>query len=650
MCGIAGILSFDGRPVAPGELRAMTDALVHRGPDDEGFYLGRGVGLGMRRLSIIDLATGQQPVANEDGTVQVVQNGEIYNFRELRRELEASGHAFDTASDTEVLVHLYEEHGAAFVERLRGMFAFALWDERRRRLLLGRDRMGIKPLYFGRFGERLVFASELKALLELPDVPRRLDWTAVDHLFSFLTTPEDRSVVEGVAKLEPGCLLVAEPAGAGRQVRIHRYWELPFAPDPGPSMEEWGEAIRAALDESVRMHMVSDVPVGAFLSGGVDSSSVVGAMAAVAPEPVRTFSIGFREREYDELDYARLAARAFGTRHREQVLDPDALEILEELAWFLDEPFGDSSAIPTFMVSKLAAREVTVVLSGDGGDELFAGYDRYVQDRREGRRPDLPAPVRRLLGAAGGFLPDGFRGRERLRHLALAGARRYVDSVTLFKPDQRARLFQPEIAAALVGHDPAEGMVRRLEDPEVDRLTALQRLDLATYLPLDILTKVDRMSMAHSLETRVPLLDHRLVELTARIPPELKLQGETTKYVFKRSLEGRVPPDVLHRPKRGFAVPLGHWFRGRLGPLVEELLLSPAGRRRGFFREEAVRRLLALHRRGRPLDLHLWTLLSFELWCRTFLDRPRRQVRPAEDHELRPAVAAGSPLSARRLR
>lgn len=647
MCGIAGILSFDGRPVSPGELRAMTDVLVHRGPDDEGFFVGRGVGLGMRRLSIIDLETGQQPVANEDGTVHVVQNGEIYNFRELRRELEARGHAFTTAGDTEVLVHLYEEHGPAFVERLRGMFAFALWDGRRRRLLLGRDRLGIKPLYFGRFGERLVFASELKAILELPDVPRRLDWTAVEHLFAFMTTPEDRSVVAGVAKLEPACLLVAEAAGVGRQVRIHRYWEPPFDADPGPSVEEWGEAIRATLAESVRLHMVSDVPVGAFLSGGVDSSSVVGAMAGAAPGPVRTFSIGFREGEYDELDYARLASRAFGARHREQVLDPDALGILEELAWFLDEPFGDSSALPTFMVSKLAAREVKVVLSGDGGDELFAGYDRYVEDRREAAKPTLPAPLRRLLGAAGTFLPDGFRGRERLRHLALVGGRRYVDSVTLFKADQRARLFQPEIAAALAGHDPAEHRVRRLEDSDVDRLTALQRLDLATYLPLDILTKVDRMSMAHSLETRVPLLDHRLVELAARIPPELKLQGETTKYVFKQALEGRVPREILYRPKRGFAVPLEHWFRGRLGPLVEDLLLGAPSRGRGFFREESLRRLLTLHRRGRPVDLHLWTLLSFELWCRTFLDRPRRQVRPSDNRELRPAVAAGSAVRAR---
>lgn len=647
MCGIAGILSFEGRPVAQGELQAMTDTLVHRGPDDEGFFLGPGVGLGMRRLAIIDLVSGRQPIANEDGTVQVVCNGEIYNFRQLRRRLEADGHVFRTESDTEVLVHLYEEHGAACVEHLRGMFAFALWDGRERRLLLARDRVGIKPLYWGRFRDRLVFASELKAILSLPEIEPRLDLGSVDHLLSFLTTPPEQSIVQGVEKLEPGCLLLARTAQVGRRISVRRYWEPSFEPDPVPSEEEWCEALRAKLDEAVRLHTVSDVPLGAFLSGGVDSSSVVGSLSQVASEPVRTFSIGFRESEYDELDYARMAAREFGTRHREQVLEPDALEILEELAWYLDEPFGDSSAIPTFMVSKLASREVKVALSGDGGDELFAGYDRYVQDRRDDRNSFLPGLVRRILGAAGGALPDGFLGRERLRHLALVGAERYVDSVTLFKADQRAELFTPEVAAGRPDDDPTARLARRLEGPGLERLSSLQHLDLTTYLPLDILTKVDRMSMAHSLETRVPLLDHELIELAGRIPPELKLAGETTKHVFKRSLEGRVPREILYRPKRGFAVPLGRWFRGRLRPLVEDLLLGPTSRSREIFREESVRRLLELHRRGRPLDLHLWTLLSFELWCRTFLDRPQQGVRPSENTEPRPAVAAGSPVAAR---
>ncbi|HUP41797.1 MAG TPA: asparagine synthase (glutamine-hydrolyzing), partial [Thermoanaerobaculia bacterium] len=625
MCGIAGILSFDGRPVAPARVRAMTDAIVHRGPDDEGFHFGQGVGLGMRRLAIIDLETGRQPIANEDGSVQVVLNGEIYNFRELRRRLEARGHRFATATDTEVIVHLYEERGPACVEELRGMFAFALWDAAERRLLVARDRLGIKPLYWaryrGRYGDSLAFASELKAILALDELPVELDGAAVDHLFSFSTTPADRSIVAGVAKLEPGHLLLAS---AGTGVAVRRWWDLRFEPDRTLSEGEWIEALRAELDESVRLHRVSDVPLGAFLSGGVDSSAVVSALARTSPDPVRTFSIGFRESDYDELEYARLAAEAFGTRHREQVVEPEVIGVLEDLAWHLDEPFGDSSAIPTFMVSQLAAGEVTVVLSGDGGDELFAGYDKYRVERRERRNRFLPAPLRRLLGAAGEALPEGATGRELLRHLALVGADRYLDAGTLFKDDQKRRLFADGAVELPAGHDPRAYARRFLDTPDTHWLSALQRLDLATYLPLDILTKVDRMSMAHSLEARVPLLDHRVVELAARIPPELQLRGERGKHLFKRALEGRVPRPILERPKRGFAIPLGHWFRGRLGGFVRELLLSEESRRRGLFRASYLERLLALHEGGRPLDLHLWTLVSFELWCRTFLDRGAR--------------------------
>jgi asparagine synthase (glutamine-hydrolysing) len=625
MCGIAGILSFDGRPVAPERLRAMTGAMVHRGPDDEGFHVADGVGLGMRRLSIIDLTTGRQPIANEDGTVQVVLNGEIYNFRELRRRLEARGHRFASAADTEVIVHLYEDLGPACVEELRGMFGLALWDARERRLLVARDRLGIKPLYWarhrGEHGDELLFASELKSILALDTVPVELDGAAVDHLFTFSTTPADRSVVSGIGKLEPGHLLLAGP---GRGVEVRRWWDVRFEPERGRSEEEWAEALRAELEESVRLHRVSDVPLGAFLSGGVDSSAVVAALsresARTGDEPPRTFSIGFREKEYDELEYARLAARAFGTRHRERVVEPDALEVLDEIAWHLDEPFGDSSAIPTFMVSKLAAEEVTVVLSGDGGDELFAGYDKYVVEGRERRNRFLPAPVRWLLGRVGNALPEGTTGRELLRHTALVGAERYLDAGTLFKDDQKAKLFGDGAPEAPHGWDPRAFSTRHLDTGD-HWLSALQRLDLATYLPLDILTKVDRMSMAHSIEARVPLLDHKVVELAARIPPELQLKDGRTKHLFKRTLEGWVPREILERPKRGFAVPLGRWFRDRLGAFVRELLLSETARRRGIFRPAYLEELLRLHAAGRPLDLHLWTLISFELWCRRFLDR-----------------------------
>ena len=628
MCGIAGILHLDGRPVAPERLRAMTAAIAHRGPDDEGFYFGAGVGLGMRRLAIIDLAGGRQPIASEDGSVVVVLNGEIYNFRELRRRLEARGHRFATATDTEVIVHLYEEMGDGCVEWLRGMFAFALWDARRRRLLVARDRVGIKPLHWARIGDTLVFASEVKAILELPEVPVELNWASVDHLFTFLTTPPAETIVEGVHKLEPGRLLTAS---AAEGVAVRRWWRLEFEPDHRRSEDEWAEALRAALDESVRLHRVSDVPLGAFLSGGVDSSAVVESLARSGPEPVRTFSIGFREHEFDELEYARLAARAFGTRHREEVVEPAVVDVLDELAWYLDEPFGDSSAIPTWMVSKITAEEVTVALSGDGGDELFAGYDRYRVERRERLNRLIPWPLRRLIGAVGETLPEGATGREMLRHLSKVGVDRYLDATTLFRDDRKRRLFS---AAALRRMPPggprsALGALDALDSPRGHWLSTLQRLDLESYLPLDILTKVDRMSMAHSLEARVPLLDHPLIELAARIPPRLQMRRGRAKHVFKRALRGRVPEPILERPKRGFAIPLGRWFRGALGGFVRELLLGETSRRRGVFRPAYLDELLARHEGGRSYDLELWTLISFELWCRVFLDRRAGARAPA---------------------
>ncbi|HEY0782247.1 MAG TPA: asparagine synthase (glutamine-hydrolyzing) [Thermoanaerobaculia bacterium] len=636
MCGIAGILRFDGGEVAPAELQAMTDALVHRGPDDEGFYYGSGVGLGMRRLSIIDLATGHQPIRNEDGTVWLVFNGEIYNFAELRRELLAQGHQFRTATDTEVIVHLYEDLGSRCVDRLRGMFAFALWDERRRTLLLARDRVGIKPLYYSHHGGRLAFASELKALLELADQPRELDWAAVSHLFTFSTTPGERSIVDGVAKLPPGHLLTASAGGA---LATRRYWQIEFAPNHRRSERQWIEMLRGTLEESVRLHRVSDVPLGAFLSGGIDSSAVVAAMAKGGTEPVHTFSIGFHEADFNELDAARLVSQAFATRHREEVLGPEVLPALDDLAWYLDEPFGDSSAIPTYMVSRLAGREVTVVLTGDGGDEVFAGYDRYVVERRERWNRFLPAPARRLLGAVGEALPEGATGRELLRHTALVGLDRTLDAGLLFKADQRRRLFRPDVQARMAGYDPAESARRCLASGDDHWLSTMQRLDFETYLPLDILTKVDRMSMAHSVETRVPLLDHVLVELAATLPPALRLGRDGTKIAFKRALAGWLPEPILQRPKRGFAIPLGRWFRDGLAPFVRELLLGPRSRQREIFAGDYIERLLRLHGAGRPLDLQLWTLVSFELWCRTFLDR--RPVALRSRPPRRPQLLAG---------
>jgi len=404
MCGIAGIASLDGRPVLPGEVQAMCEVLAHRGPDEEGLFIGSGAGLGMRRLSIIDLETGSQPLASEDRSIWAVCNGEIYNHGDLRRDLERRGHRFATRSDAETIVHLYEARGAECVARLRGMFALAVWDDRRHELLLARDRLGIKPLYYAEIGNRILFASELKAILEHPDVERRLSWEAVGHLFAFQSTPARQSIVEGVRKLEPGHLL---QAAAGRGIRTRRYWEVRFEPDTRSGAEALGERLRAGLEESVRLHLVSDVPVGAFLSGGIDSSAVVATMSRLSPGPVKTFSIGFDERDYDELAHARTVARQFGTEHHEMVVTPDALDLLDGLVWHLDEPFGDSSAIPTFMVSRLAARSVRVVLSGDGGDELFAGYDKYVVEGRERRYGWMPPPLRWALRAGARAMPEG---------------------------------------------------------------------------------------------------------------------------------------------------------------------------------------------------------------------------------------------------
>lgn len=624
MCGIAGVVDFsgvgtrDGQPVFEQLVRDMCDAITHRGPDDGGFYFDSEAGLGMRRLSIIDVAGGHQPVSNEAGTIWVVFNGEIYNFRELRSHLEARGHRFATRTDTETIVHLYEEYGPGCVERLRGMFGFALWDAPKKKLLLARDRLGIKPLYYSVIGSRIVFASELKSIALLPEVSRTLNWGAVAHVLSFLTTSPNESILEGVKKLEPGHLLVASPE---KTPSAERYWKLEFNPDRGRTEAFFVERLRELIDESVRLHMVSDVPLGSFLSGGIDSSAVAATAAGCASEPLRTFSIGFREPEYDESSYAQLVAEKIGANHHGSICDSGSLDDIERIAWHLDEPFGDSSAIPTYLVSKLAAEKVKVALSGDGGDELFAGYDKYKVEQKERGLRLTSGPARAMCGQIARRMPRGMRGRNFLLHRSLTGAERYLDACTLFRHDDMASLLEPEFAAKVCAHAPWQAKAARLNSPQRDWLSALQDLDIHNYLPLDILAKVDRMSMAHSLEVRVPLLDHKVVEFAATIPPELNLKNGTTKYVLKQAMRGILPDQVIDRTKKGFAVPLGHWFRGQLGSYVRDLLLSDTARRRGYFRPSAIRNLIARHERGENLDLQLWTLISFELWAKAFLDR-----------------------------
>jgi asparagine synthase (glutamine-hydrolysing) len=626
MCGIAGIVSLGGERPTVGELQAMCDVLHHRGPDSGGAYLSHEAGLAMRRLSIIDLDTGSQPVHNEDRSIWTVLNGEIYNYRDLRYELQARGHVFHTRSDTEVLVHLYEDLGPACVERLRGMFAFAIWDARQSRLLLARDRLGIKPLFYAHLAGRLIFASELKAILEVPGVPRALDWMAVDHVFSALVTPPSASILADVKKLEPGHLMEASPREG---VRVRAYWQLRFASDPRVTPAALEERLRGLLEESVRLHLVSDVPVGAFLSGGLDSSAVVATMARLDPGPVRTFTIGFRESSFDEAAAAGAFAREIGTRHEERTLHPDSIDALDRIVWHLDEPFGDVSAIPTYMVSKLAAEQVKVVLSGDGGDELFAGYDKYRVERKERFLGLIPAVLRNALRALATALPEKTRGRNLLRHWGLDDSRRYIDASVLFPRSEKERLFRPDPLRSAQTDDLFRDELDALRASSSHWLTPLQAWDLKRYLPLDVLTKVDRMSMAHSLEVRVPLLDHELVEFAATIPPELNLRGATSKLLFRRAVRDLVPAAVLDRPKHGFAVPIGAWLRRELSGAARELLLSGTTRQRGIFEPRRLESLIDAHAAGRPLDLQLWTLLCFESWCRMFLDRPRPRPREA---------------------
>jgi asparagine synthase (glutamine-hydrolysing) len=603
--------------VTPGALDAMGDTLLHRGPDEGGIHIEPGVGLGMRRLSIIDLKTGHQPLANEDRSVWVVFNGEIYNYREVTADLLARGHRFATASDTETLVHLYEEHGADCVRHLRGMFAFALWDARKRTLLLARDRLGIKPVYYAQTPQGLVFGSELKALIVSPWVRRRVDPSSLAAYLRFGYVPDPLSILEGVAKLPPGHVLLVREGHAGAP---QRYWEpTSHFRDTDESLDEAeaGSRIWGLLGDAVRSHLVSDVPVGAFLSGGVDSSTVVGFMAREAGVPVKTFSVGFREAGFDEAPYARRVAEWFGTEHHELIATPQDLGLLDEVLAACDEPFADASAIPTYLVSRLARQHVKVVLSGDGGDELFAGYDRYVVDRRERRLGilgdlGLGAPLRLVSDA----LPEGARGKNFLRHFSLPRMERYLDAISLF-PDRALRdLLDPGAAAA---NQPLfEDALRDSEG--LDALSRLQDLDLRTYLPGDILTKVDRMSMAHSLEARVPLLDHPLVEFACGLPAGLRMRGGQTKYLIRRVLRGRVPNEVLTRPKQGFGVPLRSWFGERLPGFFRERLGN--GRRLAEIgiRPHAVRALVDLfEQRGREDHCH-------RLWALTVLDSAARRL------------------------
>jgi asparagine synthase (glutamine-hydrolysing) len=624
VCGIAGKIA--SQAFVDAELIArMCQVIEHRGPDSHGAFVEENVGLGVQRLAVIDLETGDQPIFNEDSSVVVVLNGEIYNFRELRSELASAGHEFSTRTDTEVIVHLYEDHGADCVRHLRGMFAFALWDRRRKRLLLARDRIGKKPLYYTFDGRTLWFGSEAKAILQDPVVPRDVDYEAVDAFLHYQHVPGSLCAFAALSKLGPAHVLTFE----GGRVETRRYWDLSYADDGPVAAEDLSAAVREHLLDATRVRLRSDVPLGAFLSGGVDSSAVVAAMAQQVSGRVRTFTIGFPVANVDERRYAREVAELFDTEHHEYVVEPDAVELLPRLAWHYSEPFSDQSAAPSFYLSEMTRHDVTVALNGDGGDESFVGYRRYIGNDVARRLEGVPSPISRVVTAAltrFGTGADQDSARARLLRLSKAvrldAASRYRMWIACFDDQERQTLYTPELRSRIDGVR-AESVIRdafeRSNAPTL--IEQLLDVDVHTYLPDQLLVKMDVASMAHSLEVRSPLLDQRFMEMAARLPLSAKVSGVTTKVLLKSALSPWIPSRILDRPKQGFTMPIAKWLRTDLRGLPAALLLEPLSLQRDLFRREAVERLIAEHQRGvKDHAEKLWALMQLELWFRTYID------------------------------
>lgn len=625
MCGICGLVNLaTGEPVERALLEEMCDTLTHRGPDDEGLYLQRDAGLAMRRLSIIDLQTGHQPIHNEDGTIWVVCNGEVYNYQALRRELEARGHRFYTHSDTETLVHLYEEYGERSVERLNGMFAFAIWDENSETLFLARDRLGIKPLYHAIVNDKLVFASELKAILCCSDVSRELDQRALNHYLGLRYVPCPLTIFKQVKKLPPGHTLTCTREG----VRLRQYWDVEFAMefDSHPDVY-YLERFRELFEDAVCMRLMSDVPLGAFLSGGIDSSSVVGVMSRAMDRPVQTFSIGFQQGGFDETAHAREIAHLFSTEHNEFTVAASVMDFMSKLVWYCDEPFADPAALPTFVLSHMAREYVTVVLTGDGGDEVFAGYQRYRSEEMADYLAKVPALLRRgllvpLLKLLGLPVPASNRlsiyVESALKHLRLADLApdaRYLRRSWVFDHEDRQLLYAPawRDMLTLEGEDVYRPYFERARGYPL--LNQRLYVDIKTYLPDQMLTKVDRMTMSASLEARVPFLDHRLVEFAATVPPQVKMSWRVLKKLVRTAMADMLPPSIVKRPKHGFEVPIDHWFRSELKDYAADILLSD----QPFFNRDYVRTLLAEHAANRCNHGHkLYALLVFMIWHERF--------------------------------
>lgn len=613
-------------------LTRICTAMHHRGPDDQGVYANHSVALGQRRLSIIDLTTGRQPLSNEDGSVWVTFNGEIYNFAALRVTLEQHGHRFRTTSDTEVIVHAYEQYGSACVEHFRGMFAFAVWDANERVLFLARDRVGKKPLFYTLVENVFVFASELQALLQHPAIPRQLDWIALDEYLTYGYIPAPKTIFQRIYKLPPAHFLRVPLASPANRLEPQRYWQLDYLPKLTLSEPDTIEAFQELLTEAVRLRLVADVPLGALLSGGIDSSIIVALMSGFCSQPVKTFSIGFDESEFNELPYARQVAQRYQTDHHELVVRPQALDVLPTLVRHYGEPFGDSSAIPSYYVAQLTRQHVTVALNGDGGDESFAGYERYLGNELATLYQRMPLFLQRgVLEPLAALLPSSFSRRHRLsqlkRFVQLAGrpqSERYTRWVSSFTPQQKELLYTPALQQELNGYKSVAWLEQQLDTAAANGLAPLDTLlavDVATYLPNDLLVKIDIATMANSLEARSPLLDHKVMEFAATLPTQAKLRGRTLKYLLKKLGQRYLPADLLTRRKTGFGVPVGSWMRHELRPLIQDMLLSSNARINTYLRPEAVAQLVHEHLVCRnDHSQQLWSILWLELWHREFLN------------------------------
>ena len=623
MCGISGIFTPNRTDTMDGQIvHRMNETIVHRGPDDGGVFVGPGIGLGHRRLSIIDVAAGHQPLSNEDGTIWVLLNGEIYNYTDLRADLLARGHKFATNSDTEAVVHLYEQYGESCFERLRGMFAIALWDSRKRVLILARDRVGKKPLFYTADKENIVFGSELKVLLAAdPKQKYDTDLEALSDYFSLGYVPAPKTIYRGIRKVLPAHFVVISASGFREQC----YWNLTFGEVEQRSEAEWCEVLQHHLCDATRVRLMSEVPLGAFLSGGVDSSAVVANMSRLMNGPVVTCSIGFQDSQFDESEYARKIASLFQTDHNEQIVYADAVEIMDKLVWHYDEPFADSSAVPTYYVSKIARQRVTVALGGDGGDENLAGYRRYKLDQFENKmRSVLPYGIRRaVFGPLGrwypalAWAPRMFRGKATFQSLSRTPLEGYFNSISTFRPHEKPELFTGDMKRKLGSYDTIHVLQKYYDEAGTDDpLSRIQYTDIKTYLPDDILAKVDRASMAVSLEVRAPLLDHHLIEALAKMPSSLKLRNGEGKYIFKKSLEKTLPNDVLYRPKMGFAIPLARWFRKELKEVAYEAIFSTSD---GILNRNHLERIWKQHQSGRvDRSPQLWSVLMYSKWKQTF--------------------------------